>query len=152
MPLEVSIFYAFKVHLFSDPHTIEYKYTPEQAGKHVVMITWAGKEIPRWDKPVFSTPCFLRWSSNFFWTSVYWYTCRKWSCDVFSMFVLSKWQFWTLFGAPLDALMCRGACPFSTDTCCVIQEGVITVEKCAHWGPSAHRERHTLSLGQNKHG
>jgi hypothetical protein len=32
---------------FSDPHTIEYKYTPEQAGKHVVMITWAGKEIPR---------------------------------------------------------------------------------------------------------
>jgi hypothetical protein len=33
---------------FSDPHTIEYKYTPEQAGKHVVMITWAGKEIPRY--------------------------------------------------------------------------------------------------------
>jgi hypothetical protein len=38
---------AFEKTGFSDPHTIEYKYTPEQAGKHVVMITWAGKEIPR---------------------------------------------------------------------------------------------------------
>ena len=41
---------------------------------------------------------------------------------------------------------------FSTDICCVIQEGVITVEKCAHQGTSAHWVRHTLSLGQNKHG
>ena len=31
---------------------------------------------------------------------------------------------------------------FSSDICCVIQEGVITEEKCAHM----------LSLGQNKHG
>jgi len=38
---------------------------------------------------------------------------------------------------------------FSTDICCVIQEGVITVEKCAHRGASALREHHTLSLGQN---
>jgi hypothetical protein len=36
--------------IFPDPHTIEYKYTPEQAGKHVVMITWAGKEIPRYSR------------------------------------------------------------------------------------------------------
>jgi len=34
----------------------------------------------------------------------------------------------------------------------VIQEGEITVEKYAHRGASARRERHTLSLGQNKHG
>ena len=30
-----------------DPHTIEYKYTPERDGRYRVMITWAGKEIPR---------------------------------------------------------------------------------------------------------
>ena len=41
---------------------------------------------------------------------------------------------------------------FPTDICSVIQEGEITVEKCAHHGASASRERHTLSLGQNKHG
>ena len=34
----------------------------------------------------------------------------------------------------------------------MIQEGEITVEKCAHRGTPAHRERHTLSLGQKKHG
>ena len=41
-----------------------------------------------------------------------------------------------------------GCAHFPTDICSLIQEGVITVEKCA----SAHRERHTLSLGRNKHG
>ena len=41
---------------------------------------------------------------------------------------------------------------FSTDICCVIQEGLITVEKCAHRGASARQECHMLSLGQNKHG
>lgn len=30
-----------------DPHTIEYKYTPERDGRYRVMITWAGKEIQR---------------------------------------------------------------------------------------------------------
>ena len=30
-----------------DPHTIEYKYTPERDGRYRVMITWAGKEIPK---------------------------------------------------------------------------------------------------------
>jgi len=32
----------------------------------------------------------------------------------------------------------------------MIQEGEITVEKCAHRGASVRRERHTLSLGRNK--
>ena len=41
---------------------------------------------------------------------------------------------------------------FPTDICSVIKEGEITVEKCAHQGALAHRERHTLSLGRNKHG
>ena len=41
---------------------------------------------------------------------------------------------------------------FPTDIRSVIQEGEITVEKCTQWGASAPRERHTLSLGQNKHG
>jgi len=41
---------------------------------------------------------------------------------------------------------------FPTDICSVIQEGEITVEKCAHRGASARWECHTLSLGQNKHG
>ena len=41
-----------------------------------------------------------------------------------------------------------GCAHFPTDICSLIQEGVISVEKCA----SAHRERHTLSLGRNKHG
>jgi len=41
---------------------------------------------------------------------------------------------------------------FSTDICSVIQEGEMTVEKCLHWGAPARRERHMLSLGQNKHG
>ena len=36
---------------------------------------------------------------------------------------------------------------FSTDTCWVIQEGVKSIEKCAHWGVSARPERHILSLG-----
>ena len=40
---------------------------------------------------------------------------------------------------------------FPTDICSVIQEGEITVEKCGHWGASARREFHTLSLGRNKH-
>jgi len=39
--------------------------------------------------------------------------------------------------------------PFAIDIWCVIQEGVITVEKSVHRGASARRERHTLSLGQN---
>jgi len=30
---------------------------------------------------------------------------------------------------------------------CVIQEGVKSIEMCAHRGASARRERHTLSLG-----
>jgi len=34
----------------------------------------------------------------------------------------------------------------------VIQEGKITVKKCVHRGASARQERHTLSLGRNKHG
>ena len=33
---------------------------------------------------------------------------------------------------------------FPTDICSVIQEGVLTVEKCAHQGASARRERQTL--------
>ena len=41
---------------------------------------------------------------------------------------------------------------FPSDICSVIQEGEITVEKCTHRGASVRRERHTLSLGQNKHG
>ena len=41
---------------------------------------------------------------------------------------------------------------FPTDIYFVIQEGEITVEKCAHRGASARREGHKLSLGQNKHG
>jgi len=41
---------------------------------------------------------------------------------------------------------------FPSDICSVIQEDEITVEKCAHLGASACRERHTLSLGRNKHG
>ena len=41
---------------------------------------------------------------------------------------------------------------FSTNICCVIQEGVKSIEKCMHRGASARLERHTLSLGQNKHG
>ena len=41
---------------------------------------------------------------------------------------------------------------FPTDICSVIQEGVLTVEKCAHRGKSVGREPHTMSLGQNKHG
>jgi hypothetical protein len=30
-----------------DPHTIEFKYTPERDGRYIVMITWGGKEIPK---------------------------------------------------------------------------------------------------------
>ena len=41
---------------------------------------------------------------------------------------------------------------FSTDICSVIQEGVKSIEKCAHRGTSARQERQMLSLGQNKHG
>ena len=41
---------------------------------------------------------------------------------------------------------------FPTDICSVIQEGEITDEKCVHQGTSMRRERHTLSLGRNKHG
>jgi len=41
---------------------------------------------------------------------------------------------------------------FPTDICSLIKEGEITLEKCTHRGASAHRERHTLSLGRNKHG
>ena len=41
---------------------------------------------------------------------------------------------------------------FPTDICSVIREGVITVEKCAHRGPSARQEHDKLSLGRNKHG
>jgi len=41
---------------------------------------------------------------------------------------------------------------FPTDICSVIQEGEITVEKWAHRGATARQERHTLSLGRNKHG
>ncbi len=41
---------------------------------------------------------------------------------------------------------------FSSAICCVNQEGVISLEKCAHRGASARRECHTLSLGWNKHG
>ena len=69
--------------------------------------------------------------------------------DVLSMFVLSKWQFWNLFGAP-DVLTLLSAS--TTDICSVIQEGEITVENCAHRGAAICRERHTLSLGRNKHG
>ena len=39
-----------------------------------------------------------------------------------------------------------------TDICFVIQKGEIIVEKCAHRGASARRERRTLSLGRIKHG
>ena len=57
-----------------------------------------------------------------------------------------------LVGAP-DALMRLGEhMHFPTDICSVIQEGEITVGKCAHQGASARQERHTLSLGRNKHG
>ena len=41
---------------------------------------------------------------------------------------------------------------FPTDILSVIQGGEITVEKCAYRGASARQERHTLSLGRNKHG
>ena len=41
---------------------------------------------------------------------------------------------------------------FSTDICSVIQEIEVTVEKCVHRGTSRCKERHTLSLGRNKHG
>ena len=55
------------------------------------------------------------------------------------MFVLSKWQFWTLFGTP-DAPQCAH---FFTDICCVIQEGVKTVESactevCHCFGSASH--------------
>ena len=60
----------------------------------------------------------------------------------FFRFVLSKWQVWNL---PQCA-------HFPTDICSVIQEGEITVEKCAHRSASARRELHTLSHGRNKHG
>jgi len=71
-------------------------------------------------------------------------------CDVFSMFVLSKWQFWNLFGTPDPWRALVRALSYWYFS--VIQEGEITVEECAHRGPSARRERHTLSLGRNKHG
>ena len=45
-----------------------------------------------------------------------------------------------------------GCVHFPTDICSVLQEGEITVEKCAHRGTSACREHHRLSFGQNKHG
>ena len=41
---------------------------------------------------------------------------------------------------------------FPTDICAVIQEGEITVAKCAQRGASAHQEPHTLSHGRNKLG
>ena len=67
------------------------------------------------------------------------------------MFVLSKWQFWTLFCAP-DALTRLGARTLLHFICSVIQEGVKSTEKCAHRGASVCREHQKLSLGQIKHG
>ena len=56
------------------------------------------------------------------------------------------------FGHCLALPTCLGVAHSPTNICCVIQEGVIIEEKCAHRGALARRERHTLSLGQNKHG
>ena len=71
--------------------------------------------------------------------------------DELSMFVLSKWQFGTSFGAP-DPLTRLGARTFLLIfICCLIQKGVEWIEKCVHRGASARWERHTLSLGRNKH-
>ena len=54
---------------------------------------------------------------------------HEWCCDVLSMFALSKWRFWNLFGAP--KVLTRRCEHFPTDICSVIQEGEITVEKSA---------------------
>ena len=72
-------------------------------------------------------------------------------CDVLSMFVLSKWQFWNMFGAP-DTLTLLNAHTFLLIFVLWSKKVRLTVAKCTHRCAAAPREWHTLSLGRNKHG
>ena len=65
--------------------------------------------------------------------------------DIWSMFVLSRQTEWCSPRADAP----QGA-HFSTDICCVNQEGVKTLEKCAQRGASARRERHIVCLDKTK--